>query len=119
MRADSPNRSTAFARCFGLVLTALALCNGGLAAQVPDVDITAGVWAGTVGADVFYWEVWREGSGLRGVVHWVSDGKKESEIPVDRIVWEFPELELHMDATGVTYRGTVDFSEGRIDGRLF
>lgn len=119
MRADSPNRSTAFVRRFLPVLTALALCNGTLTAQVSEGDITAGVWAGTVGADVFYWELWREGSGLSGVVHWVSDGKKESEIPVDRIVWEAPGLELHMDATGVTYRGTVDFSEGRIDGQLF
>ena len=102
-----------------LCLMAFALSSGSLAAQVTDGDITAGVWAGAAGADVFYWELWREGPGFRGVVHWVSDGKKESEVPVDRIGWQSPELELYMNATRVTYRGTVDFSEGRIDGRLF
>ncbi len=101
------------------VLIALNLSASGLTAQVTSGDITAGVWAGAAGADDFYWELWQEGPDFRGAVHWVSDGKKESEVPVDRIVWNSPDLELHMDATGVTYRGTVDLSVGRVAGQLF
>lgn len=120
-RWSRPNRrrSTVRAPRALLVLISVHSFGGTLAAQVDKGEITSGVWAGAVGADLFYWEFWRDGPNLRGVVHLVSEGRKESELPVDRIEWDFPGLELHMDATGVTYRGTADPAGGRIDGQLF
>ena len=102
-----------------LLLIAMTLSITPLEAQVSGGDLTDGVWAGNAGSDEFYWEFRSDDQELSGLVHWVSDGKKETELPVDRIAWEAPWLELHMDATGVTYRGTVDLVGDRIDGQLF
>ena len=82
-------------------------------------DLTDGVWAGTAGSDEFNWEIRGDGQELSGLMHWVSDGKKETELPVYRSPGVSPLLELHMDATGVTYRGTVDLAAGWIAGQLF
>jgi len=96
----------------------MALCGGPLSAQVPDDDIT-GLWAGSGEVAEFYWDLRKDGQGYDGVIHWVQDGKKQTELPVDRVIWRSPALELHMNATGVVFRGTANVAEGRIAGKLF
>jgi CubicO group peptidase (beta-lactamase class C family) len=119
MRVDRLLGSNTLAGAALPVLVVLALCSGCGSAQVTDGDITSGVWAGSGGPENFYWELWQNGDGFDGVVHTVRDGRKETELPVDRVTWDAPELEMHMDITGVIYRGNVDFDKGRIHGRLF
>ena len=91
--------------------------------QVPAIvcggELTDGVWGAAAGSDTYYWEFWPEGSGLGAIVHTVRDGKKQTELPVDGVIWNPPELELQMRTTGVTYRGHVDLETGVIDGQLF
>ena len=113
------NRSYFFADHVLVAMMFLALCCGCNSAQETEGDITAGVWGGSDGPDEFYWELWQDSLGLGGVIHTVRGGKKRTELPIDRVIWQPPELETHMDATGVVYRGRVDFDRGRISGRLF
>ena len=87
--------------------------------SITGADITAGVWIASVGPETFCWEIWKDGDGWSGIVHTVRDNKKQTELPVDRVIWRDPDLEMHMDVTGVIYRGKVDFDEGRIGGQLF
>lgn len=116
---DLPGRAIAVGRRMALPLVFLALYTASALAQAGEDDITAELWAGSGDIAGFYWEFWPHGSGLRGAVYWVSDGRMETEQPVDRITWSPPDLEMRMAATGVWYRGTVDFPAGVIRGRLF
>jgi len=95
--------------------TLLAACGSGEDIQG---DITSGLWRGDGGPESFYWELWREGDGYGGVVHTLREGRKESELPVARVTWNPPRLEMEMSATGAVYAGRVDFKEGRIRGGL-
>ncbi|MFH1313928.1 MAG: serine hydrolase [Candidatus Eisenbacteria bacterium] len=97
----------------------LIFCSGSSSSPETEGDITAGVWVASGGPEDFYWELWRDGDDFGVVVHTVRDNKKQTELPVDRVTWHYPELEMHMDATGVVYRGKVDFGKGIISGRLF
>lgn len=115
---------TIFASVVLIILMALILSSDGWSSRDADGsvvggDITAGVWVASAGPEDFGWELWRDGEGFGGVVHTIRDGKKQSELPVDSVIWNYPDLEMHMDATGVIYRGKVDFATGRINGRLF
>jgi CubicO group peptidase (beta-lactamase class C family) len=82
-------------------------------------DLTKGVWGAAAGPETFYWEFWPEENGLGAVIHTLRDGKKQTELPVDRVIWNHPELEMQMHSTGVTYRGEVDLEAGVIEGQLF
>ncbi len=52
-------------------------------------------------------------------MHWVTDGKKQSELPIADVRWSSPELEVRMAVTGVVFRGTAELGEGLIRGRLY
>jgi CubicO group peptidase (beta-lactamase class C family) len=102
-----------------IVILTLTLCSGSSSSQDAGGDITGGVWVASAGMEDYCWELWRDGDGFSGVVHTVRDGKKQTELPVDSVTWHYPEIEMRMDATGVVYRGEVDFGKGLISGRLF
>ncbi len=97
---------------------AVLLAIGALASDLD--DLTAGVWTAAAGPETYHWQLWiTADGGLAGVVHVMSGGRKKSEVPIDRAEWQAPELVMHVDATGVDYRGTVDLAAGRITGTLF
>jgi CubicO group peptidase (beta-lactamase class C family) len=108
-----------FAGAALFALGALTVCGVSSSSEKTDGDITTGIWVASVAPESFCWELWRDGDGFGGVVHTVRDGKKQTELPVDYVTWHNPELEMHMSATGVVYRGKVDFRKGLISGRLF
>ena len=99
-------------------LAALMALTGCSSTQVTDGDLTAGVWAMEAGGETYCWELWAEGDGFGGVVHTVRGKRKETELPIDQVIWTPPELVLHMNATGTSYRGTVDFGKGLITGHV-
>ncbi|MCP4574656.1 MAG: serine hydrolase [bacterium] len=105
------------ARC-GLPAAILVILAAWPAAAAEGDAITSWLWLGRGGPESFYWEVWPDGDGFGGVVHTVRDGKKQTELPVDQVVWEAPDLELHMDTTGVVFRGRLVDDGTRIEGRL-
>jgi len=102
-----------------LSIGALILMGGCQQASTTHGDLTQGVWAGEGGVETFYWDISLVDSSYAGVIHTVRDGKKQTELPISRVTWQPPQLEMLMAATGVTYRGRVDFDKGRIDGQLF
>lgn len=119
MRVSHRVGSRVFTGMVPVVMMVLALTGGCSSSEDTGGDITAGLWAGSGGPETFYWEFWSEGGGFGGVVHTVREGRKETELPLDSVSWDFPALEMHMAVTGVVYRGRVDFGKGRISGRLF
>jgi CubicO group peptidase (beta-lactamase class C family) len=83
-----------------------------------DLQLTDGVWVSEAGEETFVWEVQAADGGLAGVIHTLRDGRKETELPIDQVDWQPPQLVLHMHATGTRYRGEVDLSHGRIRGHV-
>jgi len=82
-------------------------------------DITRGVWAGSGGPDTFLFDL--RGSApdsLRGTVHVMRAGRMDSELAITRASYQAPDLEMFIEATNATYRGSVDLAHGRVRGAL-
>lgn len=90
------------------------------ASEMGDVSLTDGVWVGLAGPDsfCFIFEEEEGVSGLTGRILSVRDGKAYMELPISTVELEGEVLSLEMNATGVSYKGTLDTEAGVIDGDL-
>ncbi len=105
-----------------MITWSLVALLGGCSGEVdtPVADIADGSWMGEGGPEQFYFDISRDENGeLTGTIHIMTEGRKRSEMPISRVTWDPPELELCMDATGVTYRGEVDLGRGLVKGALY
>ncbi len=81
------------------------------------VDLTQGAWQGQGGPETFVVEFQQGEEGLQGLIHTLSDGLKLTELPVQEVRYDHPNLYLKF-AHGPTYEGTVDGAKGLIDGAV-
>ena len=107
--------------CRVLVLAAVVL----LGAQPPvmasdttdKVDLTRGAWQGQGGPETFVLSFTRQDGRLQGLIHTLRDGLKLTELPVQEISYDPPNLLLKFPH-GPTYEGTVLGKQGRIEGAV-
>jgi len=84
---------------------------------IPNVLISK-VWTGKGGRDDIVFKLWIASDGsLSGEAHTLRGGKHRTQSPATRVIWEDPEIVLHMN-TGVIFRGKLDETGARIDGEL-
>lgn len=101
------------------IASPLVLPTGAAGTGTP-ADLCTGVWTALADVQAYHWQLWTtDNGGLAGVVHVMEGDRKESEVPIARAEWQPPELVMHVDATGVDYRGTVDAAAGTIEGALY
>jgi CubicO group peptidase (beta-lactamase class C family) len=81
--------------------------------------LTSEAWIGKAGPDDVVFTFWTGGDGsLTGEAHTLRDGKHRTQSPATRVTWNDPNIEIHMN-TGVVFRGRLDRSSLRIDGKLY
>jgi len=107
----------------GLVLAALIILSGvspivaDPGAPAPEA-LTSLAWVGRAGPDDVVFRLWVSADGsLSGEAHTLRGGKHATESPATQVVWEDPDLDIHLK-TGVIFRGRLDAAGRRIDGRL-
>jgi CubicO group peptidase (beta-lactamase class C family) len=84
---------------------------------IPDVLISK-VWTGKGGPDDIVFKLWVTDDGLlSGEAHTLRGGKHRTQSPATQVIWEDPEIVLHMN-TGVILQGKLDEAAARIDGEL-
>lgn len=83
----------------------------------PPPDALVGhVWWGKVKEKSFYDEFAIEfTSGLKGVLHFLADGKKVAELPLKEIRFDYPKLTFK--AGFFTMESMVDLEQGELDGK--
>lgn len=100
-----------------LLMTGLGCVRG--SQSTPEHTLTGGGWMGRGGPEQFVFEIHDAGDdSLTAMVHTLQDGRKTREMPITRVTYEPPDLDLFMAVTNVHYRGKVDLAEGRIEGTV-
>lgn len=101
----------------GFVWIAGAAACGPASPRAP-ANLTQGVWIGEGGQDQFLFDLRGTPDFLHGFVHVMRDGKMVSQLEITRASYRPPELEMFIERTNATYRGTVDPEDGRVVGSL-
>jgi CubicO group peptidase (beta-lactamase class C family) len=122
-RSGAERRSSGLAKV-ACVLTLSAVLWGPQGAHAADGSemrylLTSKAWIGKAGPDDVVFRLWngRDGS-LAGEAHTIREGKHRTESPATLVVWNNPDIEIQMN-TGVIFKGTLDGTNKRIDGRLY
>lgn len=80
-------------------------------------DLTDGVWRGEGGPQTFLFQFANQGGTLTGLVHTMGDGMKMTEMLVDQVKYDPPNLTLRFPH-GPLFKGQVDLEKKLIKGSI-